>query len=86
MFYRLICFLIFLKRPHRFVEIEFYYTDAIHADPFTHKDPLQKTNGQWYFHKIGAQYKGGTYKGLDVTCGSPKVSFIGKNTLKIAYY
>jgi len=43
-------------------------------DPFTHKDPLQQTCGQWYFHKIGAQYKGGTYKGLDLTFGDVGVS------------
>ncbi len=51
-------------------EIEFYFSDAIHLDPFNHKDEHQLTNGYWYFHrKNGGKYSGGNYKGLDITFG-----------------
>ena len=43
----------------RLLEVEYYDLD----DPYTHKDVSQYTPGRWYFHR-----KGGTYKGLDVTC------------------
>ena len=49
-------------------EIEFYLTDDNHRDPFTHKDELQATPAQFYFHRQnGKSFKGGTYKGLDIT-------------------
>lgn len=41
--------------------------DEAHFDSFTHADEQQKKNGQWYFHKMGKGYKGGSYKGLDIT-------------------
>ncbi len=56
-------------RPHRLTEIEFYWTDAAHSDPFTHSDPLQREFGRWYFHRRGGTYLGGTYKGLDIAVG-----------------
>ncbi len=58
--------------PHRICEIEAYYRDQFYfPDPFTHNDELQKTSGQWYFHRQnGGKYKGGTFKGLDLTCGN----------------
>lgn len=41
-----------------------------HPDTFTHGGELQiNTAGHWYFHKAGDNYKGGTYKGLDLTFG-----------------
>lgn len=53
---------------YRFVEIEFYYQNSSdHCDPSVHCDPLQKTNEKWYFHRSGGTYKGGTFKGLDIT-------------------
>jgi len=36
-------------------------------DIFTHGDEIQKTSGKWYFHRTGSGYKGGSYKGLDIT-------------------
>jgi len=54
-------------KPHRLSEIEFYLQDDNHPDTFTHCDELQKTHGKWYFHKVGKGYKGGSYKGLDIT-------------------
>lgn len=57
-------------RPYRFHEIELYYHDGRdHADPFTHRDPWQQTCARWYFHRDGGTYRGGTYKGLDLTFG-----------------
>ena len=51
-------------------ELECYHRDAAAwPDPFTHGAPLQLTAARWYFHRTGASYRGGTYKGLDITCG-----------------
>ena len=32
---------------------------------------------EWYFHKFGANYKAGTYKGLDITFGKEDVPMYG---------
>jgi hypothetical protein len=55
--------------PHRFTEIEFYFKGHAHDDTFAHGDPMQKRFGAWYFHRTGGEYRGGTYKGLDVAFG-----------------
>jgi len=55
--------------PHRLTEIEFYYRGPGHEDPFTHGDPVQVHAGQWYFHRTGGVFRGGTYKGADVSFG-----------------
>jgi hypothetical protein len=57
-------------RPHRFTELEMYWTGHAHADPFTHGQQIQRQIGAWYFHRSGERYRGGTYKGLDITFGS----------------
>lgn len=54
----------------RIVEVEIYQD----PDPYIHGCPEQYTNSCWYFHKISKNglpsgFKGGTYKGLDLTCG-----------------
>jgi len=50
------------------VEIEFYLNDNFHPDPFAHQDEHQSSPGKFYFHRQnGKSYKGGTYKGLDIT-------------------
>jgi hypothetical protein len=56
--------------PHRFTELELYFTGHAHGDPFTHGDPMQQQLGRWYFHRSGGRYRGGTYKGLDIAFGS----------------
>jgi hypothetical protein len=61
--------LVVAREPHRFVEIEFYYFDAAHPDPFTHRDPLQLECGRWYFHRTRGVYRGGSFKGFDLTFG-----------------
>ena len=59
--------------PHELCEIEFYLHGEGHLDPFTHGQPIQRSSGRWYFHRSGESYRGGTYKGLDVTFGPPDV-------------
>jgi hypothetical protein len=50
-------------------EVELYTRD----DPYTHGHPSQLEVGEdmWYFHRAssteGAKYKGGTFKGVDIT-------------------
>jgi hypothetical protein len=55
--------------PHRFTEIEFYYRGVGHEDPFAHADPVQVHLGRWYFHKTAGVYRGGSFKGIDLTFG-----------------
>jgi hypothetical protein len=56
-------------RAHRITECEFYFRGPQHDDPFTHGDPIQVHAGRWYFHKTAGIYRGGSFKGLDVTFG-----------------
>lgn len=55
-------------------EIEFYYrtvTTEIHNDTYVHGDRDQLSNECFYFHRQnGGTYRGGTYKGLDITFGN----------------
>ncbi len=53
----------------RLVEVEFYFDGEAHRDPFTHGHAEQRTSGYWYFHRVGASYRGGSFKGLDLTFG-----------------
>jgi hypothetical protein len=55
--------------PHRFTEVEMYYYGEPHPDPFTHRDPIQKYTGLWYFHRTAGVYRGGSFKGVDLTFG-----------------
>jgi 3-methyladenine DNA glycosylase Mpg len=41
-----------------------------HPDIFTHSHELQLSSGKWYFHRTGNSFKGGNYKGLDITFSS----------------
>ncbi|MBH25805.1 MAG: hypothetical protein CMH57_15470 [Myxococcales bacterium] len=63
-------------RPHRLLEIEFYYHGAGHEDPFAHCDPLQQSTARWYFHRDEGSYRGGSFKGLDISFG-PEGEFGG---------
>eukprot|EP01100_Stratorugosa_tubuloviscum_P006625 TRINITY_DN2836_c0_g1_i1.p1 TRINITY_DN2836_c0_g1~~TRINITY_DN2836_c0_g1_i1.p1 ORF type:complete len:348 (-),score=164.58 TRINITY_DN2836_c0_g1_i1:45-1040(-) len=68
---------LFVKRiPHRLIEIEFYFQNQEHPDPFVHCDPKQKQMRNWYFHKSANSYRGGTFKGLDIAF-SQKNAFAG---------
>lgn len=64
------------------IEIEFYLYDSIqHPDPYSHRRPIQlQTCGYWYFHSMGlkeSSYKGGSYKGIDLTFGEESIIFGG---------
>lgn len=60
----------------RICEIEIYLKSKDHPDPYVHDSPDQHTYGNWYFHKNGSgTYRGGTYKGLDITFGSQETAF-----------
>ena len=63
-------------KPHRFLEIEYYLKNEKHPDPFVHGDPVQQTCGQWYFHRDEGSYRGGSFKGLDISFG-PEGDFGG---------
>lgn len=62
------------QHRYRLVEIEFYLNGGKHPDVFTHSCKDQQTCGEWYFHKMNGTYKGGSYKGLDITFGKAGVS------------
>ncbi len=60
---------------HRFVELEVYLDDpAAHPDPFTHGHPLQRRSGRWYLHRVGDGLRGGSFKGIDLTIGTPNAA------------
>jgi hypothetical protein len=63
------CELILGTRAHRFTEVEVYYHGPGHADPFTHRDPVQQQLGRWYFHRSNGTYRSGSFKGVDLAFG-----------------
>jgi hypothetical protein len=65
------CRVMVRNQPHRFTEVEIYYHGGTHLDPFAHCDPIQKGTGLWYFHRTNGVYRGGSFKGVDVTFGGP---------------
>ena len=72
------------KPEFRICEIEFYLIDNSlkhHEDTFTHGDPIQGTNGKWYFHRMNpknpSSFKAGTYKGMDLSFGSKENGVFG---------
>jgi hypothetical protein len=60
-------------------EVEFYLHSEQHPDETVHCHPEQKSSGHWYFHRTSARdnagYKGGTFKGLDMTFGDSEAYF-----------
>jgi len=56
-------------RVYEIYEIEFYFHSEDHPDPFVHCHADQLTDDCWYFHKQSHNYRGGTFKGLDLTFG-----------------
>jgi len=57
------------KLDYAITEFEVY----LDSDPYSHRDNLQiNSTCKWYFHRShGKKYRGGTFKGLDITCGPP---------------
>jgi len=67
-------------KEYRVAEIEFYIKTDFqkngHIDSYTHGDPNQKRFAKWYLHRYpNGSYKGGTYKGLDLTLGNKNTYF-----------
>lgn len=56
-------------QPHKLLEIEFYYHSEAHPDPFAHGDEIQRARARWYFHRDSGEYRGGSFKGLDISFG-----------------
>lgn len=51
-------------------ELEIYLHGPAHADPFAHRAEVQLAPDRFYFHRAGAGYRGGSFKGVDLTCGA----------------
>jgi 3-methyladenine DNA glycosylase Mpg len=66
------CGLMAAGQAYRLTEVEMYYHGGMHLDPFSHRDPIQKSTGRWYFHRTHGVYRSGSFKGLDLTFGSPE--------------
>lgn len=60
-----------VMKYYHIIELEFYLKNEKFQDHYTHCDPDQKQFAHWYFHrtKPGGAFKGGTFKGLDLTLG-----------------
>lgn len=73
--------LLIAGKIYEFAEIEFYFYSPTHLDIYAHCHPEQKVYGKFYFHRAsnreGVGYKGGTYKGLDITLGDGKDTYYG---------
>lgn len=53
------------------IEAEAYIVGPNHNDTFSHVDPQQAVFGTFYFHRMGPgkSYKGGSFKGMDISIG-----------------
>jgi len=60
---------------YRFAELEMYYSGGAHPDLFAHRDPVQLEDGRWYFHRTRGEYRGGSFKGLDIALGDGTAFF-----------
>jgi 3-methyladenine DNA glycosylase Mpg len=63
------CRLMAAGTAYRLTEVEMYYHGGTHLDPFSHRDPMQKNTGLWYFHRTHGVYRSGSFKGVDLTFG-----------------
>ena len=70
-----LCDFVVAGERYHFAELEAYYSGDAHPDLFAHRDPLQLENARWYFHRTRGQYRGGSFKGLDLTMGDGKSYF-----------
>ncbi len=62
----------FESNKFRLLEIEFYFCCESHPDPYVHCNSEQLNHDTLYFHsgKYPGSYKGGTFKGVDLTFGN----------------
>jgi hypothetical protein len=63
------CDLVIAGARYRFAELEMYYSGWGHSDLFAHRDPVQLEDARWYFHRTRGEYRGGSFKGLDLALG-----------------
>src|SRR5262249_23011438 len=56
-------------RLHPITECEFYYPGPAPPHPLTHLHPNPGHQGPGYFHQTARAYRGGSFKGVDVTFG-----------------
>jgi hypothetical protein len=66
------CRLLVAGQAIRLTEIEMYYHGGSHLDPFSHQEAITKNTGRWYFHRTSGVYRGGSFKGLDLSFGGPE--------------
>jgi hypothetical protein len=69
------CDFLVAGRRYRIAEVEMYYSGPGHHDPFSHREPIQLEDGRWYFHKTRGEYRGGSFKGLDLALGDGTAYF-----------
>jgi hypothetical protein len=69
------CDLVIAGTRYRLAELEAYYHGGAHPDLFAHRDPVQLEAGRWYFHRTGGEYRGGSFKGLDLALGDGTAYF-----------
>lgn len=69
------CDFVVAGERYRFAELEFYYSGGPHPDLFAHRDPVQREDGRWYFHRTRGEYRGGSFKGLDIALGDGTAFF-----------
>jgi hypothetical protein len=62
----------FNGKSYSIIEIEFYLHNPEHPDPYVHCLPEQLLPGYVYFHRTGinGKFRGGTFKGMDLTLGN----------------
>lgn len=63
------CRLVVAGTAHRLTEVEVYYHGEGHREPFSHREPIQRQSGPWYFHRSHGSYRSGSFKGLDLSFG-----------------
>lgn len=51
------------------IEAELYLYAPGHLDPTVHQHPEQGEPGRFYLHRVGSGFRGGSYKGLDLSWG-----------------
>lgn len=63
------CDFVVAGERYRFAELEAYYYGKEHPDLFAHRESVQLEDGRWYFHRTRGEYRGGSFKGLDLALG-----------------
>lgn len=78
---RNLCLVVGGTPSYRVIECEAYFYSEAHPDPFVHRHPQQLVPSSFYFHRTTrsptALYRGGTFKGLDLTSGNGKDEYFG---------